>query len=182
MTPEERGLAGEHGSTNERDPAGERDEAIAVFARFRRVFGDGAGRSADARKRAKKEPGSSVPFGGGRDPEELGTVIDGLAAKLGWNSPLAQADLLSSWADIAGEETAKHSTPIGMDDGLLTVRCDSTAWATQLRLMRVEIATKIAQRHPDAGIEQVRFEGPNAPSWKKGPRTIPGRGPRDTYG
>jgi predicted nucleic acid-binding Zn ribbon protein len=169
-------------TAEEGESAGERDEAIAVYSRFRRVFGDGAGRSAGARKRTKKETGSSVPFGAGRDPAGLGTIIDGLTAKLGWNSPLAQADLLSSWADIAGTETAQHSTPVGMVDGLLTVRCDSTAWATQLRLMRSEIATKIAQRHPEAGIEQVRFEGPNAPSWKKGPRTIPGRGPRDTYG
>ncbi|MDP4886606.1 MAG: DUF721 domain-containing protein, partial [Aquiluna sp.] len=27
-----------------------------------------------------------------------------------------------------------------------------------------------------------RFIGPSAPSWKKGPRSVPGRGPRDTYG
>ena len=33
-----------------------------------------------------------------------------------------------------------------------------------------------------AGIETVRFIGPDTPSWKRGPRAIPGRGPRDTYG
>jgi predicted nucleic acid-binding Zn ribbon protein len=162
--------------------ASDGDEASAVYARFRRVFGDGRGRSLDARKRAKKTPGSSAPFGVGREPDLLAGIIEGLTAKLGWNSPLAQADLLASWVEIAGTETAEHSTPTAIDDGLLTVRCDSTAWATQLRLMRSEIATKIAQRFPMAGITQVRFEGPNAPSWKKGPRTIPGRGPRDTYG
>jgi len=48
--------------------------------------------------------------------------------------------------------------------------------------MRVQIQTQIAQRFPEAGIQSVRFEGPNAPSWKRGPRVIPGRGPRDTYG
>ena len=56
------------------------------------------------------------------------------------------------------------------------------AWATQLRMMRVEIMTHISVRYPDAGILSIRFQGPNAPSWKKGPRSIPGRGPRDTYG
>jgi predicted nucleic acid-binding Zn ribbon protein len=109
-------------------------------------------------------------------------VVDALTAKLGWNSPLAQSELLASWKDVAGAETAEHSTPIGIENGVLTVRCDSTAWATQLRLMRVHITSQIASRYPDAGIEQVRFEGPNAPSWKRGPRSIPGRGPRDTYG
>ncbi len=157
-------------------------ESRGVYLRFRRVFGDGSARSSDARKRAQRDPGASTPFGSGRDPDELGSVVDALTARLGWSSPLAQSELLASWADVAGDETADHSTPVGIDEGVLTVRCDSTAWATQLRLMRVQIATQIAMRYPDAGIVRVRFEGPGVPSWKRGPRSIPGRGPRDTYG
>jgi predicted nucleic acid-binding Zn ribbon protein len=158
-------------------------EHIAVYLRMRQVFGEPGLRSGDARKRAKnKKEGTSVPFGTGRDPRGIEDVLDGLTARLGWNSPLARAELLASWAELAGVETAEHSTPVGIEDGVLTVHCDSTAWATQLRLMRGQITTQIAQRYPEAGIESVRFDGPNAPSWKRGPRSIPGRGPRDTYG
>ena len=39
--------------------------------------------------------GSSVPFGAGRDPRGLGETISSLTAQLGWNSPLAQSDLLA---------------------------------------------------------------------------------------
>ena len=166
-----------------KDQSGEEEsESRVVYERFRRVFGDGSSRSSDARKRTKREPGSSAPFGSGRDPEGLGSVVDALTVRLGWNSPLAQSELLASWAEIAGIETAEHSTPIAIDEGVLSVKCDSTAWATQLRLMRVQLMTSIAVRYPDAGIQSVRFEGPGAPSWKRGPRSIPGRGPRDTYG
>lgn len=157
-------------------------ESRAVYLRFRRVFGNGSARSGDARKRARREPGSSVPFGTGRDPRGLGEVMDALTAKLGWNSPLAKSELLASWESIVGEETSEHSSPAGIDEGVLTVRCDSTAWATQLRLMRVQILNQIISRYPDAGITTLRFEGPGAPSWKRGPRSVPGRGPRDTYG
>jgi predicted nucleic acid-binding Zn ribbon protein len=138
----------------------------------------------DARKRAKnkKKEGASVPYGTGRDPRGIDDILDGLTARLGWTSPLAKADLLASWAELAGAETALHSEPVAIEDGVLVVRCDSTAWATQLRLMRGQITTSIAQRFPDAGIESVKFDGPNAPSWKRGTRSIPGRGPRDTYG
>ena len=160
----------------------ETSESRVVFERFRRVFGDGQSRSRDARRRRTREPGSSSAFGPGRDAHGLGDVLDLLTSTLGWNSPLAQSDLLASWAEIAGAETADHSTPAGIEDGTLTVRCDSTAWATQLRLMRVEITSRIESRYPDAGIRSIRFEGPGAPSWKRGPRSIPGRGPRDTYG
>ena len=40
----------------------------------------------------------------------------------------------------------------------------------------------VKERFPDADIVSIRFQGPDAPSWKRGPRSIPGRGPRDTYG
>lgn len=157
-------------------------EHIAVFQRFRTIFGNRAATSADARKRARREPGATMPFGAGREPHGLGDVVNALTAKLGWNSSLARSDLIDSWAELVGEETAGHSTPVGIDGGLLTVSCDSTAWATQLRLMRSQILTRIAERYPDAGIETLRFDGPGVPSWKKGPRSVPGRGPRDTYG
>ena len=159
-----------------------RDEAQAVYLRFREVFGEPGLRSTTARKRALKVDGATLPFGGGRDPQGLSSVIDGLASTLGWTSPLARSDLLASWADIVGAETALHSLPVAIEGGVLIAQCDSTAWATQLRLMRTTITTHILAKYPEAGISSVRFEGPNAPSWKKGPRSIAGRGPRDTYG
>jgi predicted nucleic acid-binding Zn ribbon protein len=159
-------------------------EHVAVYLRLRALFGEPGMRSLDARKRAKnkKKDAASVPYGAGRDPRGIDDILDGLTARLGWTSSLAKADLLASWAELAGAETALHSEPVAIEDGILTVRCDSTAWATQLRLMRGQITTSIAQRFPDAGIESVKFDGPNAPSWKRGARSIPGRGPRDTYG
>lgn len=158
-------------------------EHIAVYLRMRQIFGDPGKRSPDARKRAKKaKEATSVPFGSGRDPRGIEDILDTLTTRLGWTSSLARAELLASWPELAGIETAEHSTPVAVEDGVLTVHCDSTAWATQLRLMRSQITTSIAQRFPDAGIESVKFMGPNTPSWKRGARSIPGRGPRDTYG
>ncbi|NEM91754.1 DUF721 domain-containing protein [Galbitalea soli] len=158
-------------------------EHIGVYLRLRAVFGQPGVRSADARKRAKRaKEGASVPFGDGRDPLGIDQVLGNLTSRLGWSSSLAKADLVAAWAEIAGAETAEHAVPTAIEDGVLVIRCDSTAWATQLRLMRGQITTSIAQRYPEAGIESVKFEGPGAPSWKRGPRSIPGRGPRDTYG
>lgn len=158
-------------------------EHVAVYLRMRALFGDATKRSTDARKRAKKaKEATSAPYGSGRDPHGIDDVLESLTVRLGWTSPLARATLLDSWHELAGVETAQHSEPVSIEDGVLTVRCDSTAWATQLRLMRTQITTSIAQRFPDAGIESIKFVGPNAPSWKAGPRSTPGRGPRDTYG
>jgi len=159
------------------------DEAQRVYLRFRRVFGDPNGRSRDGRRRKAIKLGSpSQPFGTGREPRGIADVLASVTSELGWKSPLAQSDLMAAWPDMVGDELSAHSHPVSIDDGTLTVQCDSTAWATQLRLMRGTVTTTIVQRYPDAGIQSVRFLAPNAPSWKRGPRSVPGRGPRDTYG
>lgn len=158
-------------------------EHIAVYLRVRQVFGDGGARSADARRRdrAGREQTSS-PYQPGRDPRGLDAVLDALTTTMGWTSPLAKSELLVAWPELIGAEVAAHADPVSVEDGLLTVRCDSTAWAQQLRSMRTVVLARIAERHPAAGIESIRFLGPDTPSWKRGPRAIPGRGPRDTYG
>lgn len=157
-------------------------EASAVYRRLRRLMGDPALRSRDARRRAARAVTGTAPFESGRDPAGLGDVLDAVTRSLGWSSPLARGDLLVAWSELVGVDTAAHAQPIGIEEGVLTVQCDSTAWATQLRMMRGEILTTILRRFPDAEVTAVRFVGPGAPSWKKGPRSVPGRGPRDTYG
>lgn len=105
-----------------------------------------------------------------------------LTREAGWEPQLAREDIVLQWADVAGDDTAKHTRPVGLNDGTLVVQCDSTAWAKQLQLMRSQILTELTRRFPDAGVQAIRFIGPDVPSWKWGPRTVSGRGPRDTYG
>ncbi|MFD1715150.1 DUF721 domain-containing protein [Amnibacterium flavum] len=158
------------------------DESRAVYLRLRETFSGVKGTAGRRRETRRIQPGETVPFGPGRDPGAVSDVLSALTLSMGWTAPLAQSDLVGAWQDIAGPETAEHSTPTRVEDGVLHVQCDSTAWATQLRLMRTELVTRIATGYPEAGIQNISFAGPGAPSWKRGPRSIPGRGPRDTYG
>lgn len=158
-------------------------EHLAVYRRLRRLFGNPELRSLEARKRRRAtDAAPSEAYGLGREPRGVGDVLDSLAVARGWQSPIARAELLASWPDIVGIDTAAHASPIGIEDGILTVQCDSTAWAQQLRLMQATVLNSITERFPAAGVETTRFLAPQAPSWKHGPKAVPGRGPRDTYG
>jgi predicted nucleic acid-binding Zn ribbon protein len=158
-------------------------EHVAVYRRLRRLFGNPELRSADGRRRKRAaDAATSEPYGLGRDPRGVGDVLEVMAAARGWDSPIARAELLASWVDIVGSDTAAHTSPVSIEDGVLSVRCDSTAWAQQLRLMQATVLNSIAERFPAAGVERAQFYGPHAPSWKHGPKAVPGRGPRDTYG
>ena len=153
-------------------------ETIATYMRLR-------GLEPTHRTRRRRRPvtdDENAPFTPGRDPHGLGDVVADLTRAAGWNSQLAREDLVLQWEQVAGEETARHASPVALGDGVLTVQCDSTAWARQLTLMRATIVTEIVRRFPEAGVSSIRFVGPDVPSWKWGRRAIPGRGPRDTYG
>jgi len=109
-------------------------------------------------------------------------VLADVTREAGWDGRLSQEEVILRWADVAGADTAAHATPISLEDGTLTIQCDSTAWAKQLQFMRAQLLTRITTEHPEAGVAALRFIGPDVPSWKWGPRAVPGRGPRDTYG
>lgn len=165
--------------TSETTRQAEISEPLRTYLHFREIFGADRPRPRSPRRAPRA---GSEPFQPGRDPKPLADTIDVLSSELGWSGPLSQHDLLSSWAEVAGDDTAKHSEPIAIEGGVLQVRCESTAWATQLRMMRTQLVARIAERFPGAGVETIRFQGPDAPTWKWGPRSVPGRGPRDTYG
>lgn len=160
------------------DPTPDVPETIATYMRLR-----GLEPSKFRRRRARPQVSDeNQPFTAGRDPHGIGDVLDRLTRDAGWEPQLARADLARTWAEVAGADTAMHTRPVALDGGLLTVQADSTAWAKQLQFMRAHILTEIIRRFPEAGVDSIRFIGPDVPSWKWGPRAIPGRGPRDTYG
>lgn len=149
---------------------------ISTYVRLRGL------KSPRRRRRSRDSDDENAPFMPGRDPRGLGEVVDALARESGWTSQLAREDLVLKWAEVAGAETAAHAQPVALIDGTLTVQCDSTAWAKQLSLLRSQILTGIIRAHPEAEVTSIRFIGPDVPSWKRGLRAVPGRGPRDTYG
>lgn len=139
--------------------------------------------SRDAKRRDEAQSRSkSKPYEKGRDPVSAGDTLNAVLNQFAWEGELAKAELFVSWAKLVGEQNALNSTPEDLQNGTLLVRCKSTAWATQLRLMQNTILERVTTEFPSLKVESIRFVGPDAPNWKKGKFTVPGRGPRDTYG
>jgi predicted nucleic acid-binding Zn ribbon protein len=152
------------------------DEPKIVYRRLRERFG--------GYRRVAREPSreGSLPFSDHRDPGSMAEAFGALEHTMGWEMALARADLVGVWADIVGDDVALHASPTGAEEGVLEITCDSSAWATQLRIMKSTLLESLLERFPQAAITTLSIKGPGAPSWKHGPRSVPGRGPRDTYG
>ena len=117
------------------------------------------------------------------EPEKLSNILNDLVTTRDWKKGIAEGNLFTKWSEIVGAEIAQHCEPITLFEGKLTIRAETSAWATQLQLLSTELLKNIRSRSEGALVEELRVIGPNAPSWKRGLRTIKGaRGPRDTYG
>ena len=119
----------------------------------------------------------------GRDPKLLGDQLDQFVTERGWVGDVAVGAVIGRWSQIVGPEIAQHCAPVDFVDGVLTVRADSTAWATQLRLLSSSLLTRLAEDVGEGTVGELRVVGPGAPTWSRGQRRVQdGRGPRDTYG
>lgn len=154
-----------------------------------------ARREAARPRRRQAEGGSSTDGAGGRrlrgysgpgpdprDPQPLSAVLARLVKARGWQRPTAEATVFGAWERVVGADVAAHCRPVKLEDRALTVEAESTAWATQLRLLAAKLLVRIAGEVGPNVVTKLHIHGPAAPSWNRGPRRVRGRGPRDTYG
>ena len=154
------------------------------------------GRAASRRvlgRRARPEPTqSSSAHPDDRDPQTLDATIGRLVAERGWNEDVRVHGVFSRWGAIVGAELAQHARPVSFErgdpgaeqpGGRLTVQTDSTAWATEVRLLAATLVRRLNEELGDGTVRVVDVRGPQAPSWRHGRRSLrDARGPRDTYG
>lgn len=163
--------------------AGEHDPTGLELARLiaRNAQGLPATQPAPKRRRETRRPAKQQRSGS--DPQPLGEAIDELITSRGWDTEVSLHHLLGRWADLVGPVNAEHSRPEGFENAVLQVRTDSTAWATNLRMLAPAIVARLNDQLGDGTVTRINVKGPDAPSWKHGLRSVrDGRGPRDTYG
>ena len=140
-----------------------------------------------AKKRASAPPPSRSKSSGAhpddRDPQLLESTLGRVVEQHGWELDLKVQGVFGRWAELVGAEVASHCTPESFADGRLVVRTDSTAWATQLKLLAPTVVRRLNTELGHGTVTVIEVLGPHLPTWKKGRfGTRDGRGPRDTYG
>lgn len=116
------------------------------------------------------------------DPSPLSSAIEELLADRGWEAHAAVAGVFARWPEIVGPELSSRTRPESFAEGELTVVADSTAWATQVRLLAPALVRRLNEELGDGAVRRVRVRGPTAADRRPGTRRVSGRGPRDTYG
>ncbi|MEV6167782.1 DciA family protein [Streptomyces sp. NPDC051954] len=143
------------------------------------------GDAAQQKKQARRGGLRSGARADGRDPMALGAAINRLINERGWEAPAAVGGVMGRWPQIVGEDVAKHCEPekYDEDEHVLVVRCDSTAWATNLRLLAPTLVARLNEDLGHGTVEMIKVNGPSGPVRRYGPLRAPGStGPGDTYG
>ncbi|MCA5894127.1 DciA family protein [Isoptericola sp. NEAU-Y5] len=135
-----------------------------------------------ARRSPLVEPRYSGKGPGARDPQLLSDVIGRLLRDKGWTSDVSVGGVIGRWREVVGDQVADHCEPETFEDKVLVVRADSTAWATQVRLLVPTLLRRLSEEVGEGVVEQVTVLGPAGPGFRKGRRSVRGPGPRDTYG
>jgi len=164
------------GSGDAQDPAGSQTSSGA------RTTGATSNRRASRGRRPADRPGFPAQRAEA-DPQPLAAAIGGLLDEEGWTLAAATGSVFGRWAQIVGGDLAAHTTPERLTDGELTVTADSTAWATQLRLLSGQLVKRLNAELGDGSVLRVRVTGPVTSTRQAGQWRVRGsRGPRDTYG
>ena len=146
------------------------------------------GAAAQQKKQARRGGGlRSGARADGRDPLPLGAAINRLITERGWETPAAVGGVMGRWPQIVGEDLANHCVPLKYDEDpderVLTVQCDSTAWATQLRLLAPRLVARLNEDLGHGTVRLIKVLGPGGPPRGYGRLRAPGSvGPGDTYG
>ncbi|MFI8939148.1 DUF721 domain-containing protein [Streptomyces syringium] len=143
------------------------------------------GNAAQQKKQARRGGLRSGARADGRDPLSLGAAINRLITERGWETPAAVGGVMGRWPQMVGPEVALHCEPQKYDEDarVLTVQCDSTAWATQLRLLAPQLVARLNADLGQGTVKMIKVLGPGGPARRYGPLRAPGStGPGDTYG
>ena len=166
-------------SAESHDPAGA-DLARSLAHAYREASRPRRARPAKGRKPAETRSGPGPDY---RDPQPLDQLMSKVVAEHGWATDVAVHGLFARWDVIVGAEVAEHCRPERFVDGRLAIRADSTAWATQVRLLAPTVLQRLHDELGSDLVQRIDVLAPQGPSWRHGRFSVSdGRGPRDTYG
>ena len=146
------------------------------------ALGRGIRPGQEPRRRSPIEPLRGSPGKSGRDPLLVADTLAALVRERGWSEDVSVGGVVGRWRDVVGGQIADHCTPETFEEGVLVVRTDSTSWATNLKLLAPQLLRRLADDVGEGVVREVKVVGPVGPGFKRGPRSVPGRGPRDTFG
>ena len=89
--------------------------------------------------------------------ERVGDLVDGLLGSRGLQEQVKRVGVLELWPEIVGEKLAEVTRARGVSEATLFVEVPSSAWLSELNMMKREFLERVNERLPDAPLERIVF-------------------------
>lgn len=87
----------------------------------------------------------------------LGDALGAWARSADKRGGLSKARAVSLWPEIAGEEIAKHTLGVSLNQETMSVHVDSHVWAAELSLLAEELKDRLNAALGEETVRQMRF-------------------------
>ena len=104
---------------------------------------------------ARRVGGDGSTLAGVSDPVPISRSLDSIMKSLRGTDRIQIGGVFGRWDDAVGPNVAAHVRPVRLDQGVLTVEADESAWATQVKFLSGTIITRLAEV---AAVEIDRIE------------------------
>jgi len=90
------------------------------------------------------------------DPRPVGDLLKSLVTGRGWGEHMRLGTLRDEWASVVGPEVAARSVPVGLEGGVLSIKADGAAWASELTLLAGSLVQKVDSYLGGGVVREVR--------------------------
>ena len=102
------------------------------------------------------------------EPMRVKELLGPLGRKMGMEDGAAARRVWGAWTEIVGPDVAMHAEPTSLRAGVLRVRTESTAWATEIGYLGPEIARRANEVIGNGAIKEVKVWTSPAPIAQRG--------------
>lgn len=90
-------------------------------------------------------------------PTKIGPILDDLLKGTEFGNRFQERAVLEKWPEVVGQRIAEHSTPIDLNNGILTIDADHAAWKQEITLMFPVIKDKFNELCGEGTVTAVRW-------------------------
>ena len=87
----------------------------------------------------------------------MAIALDKFVHSIGITKKMKQFSVITSWADIVGEQVARVTHAERIDNGILFVKTATAPWRNELTMRRMEILEKINVAAGSKIVKEIRF-------------------------
>ncbi len=84
-------------------------------------------------------------------------ALDKFVHSLGITKKMKQFSVITSWAEIVGEQIARVTDADRMENGILFVKTSTAPWRNELTMRRMEIMEKVNAAAGSNVVKEIRF-------------------------